>query len=770
MVASFRCQLLARASIIATLFAASAGAHAQAQVDQAEPPPPEGASPQQAEVQNEGLAEIVVTAQRRAENLQRAAIPVSAVTGDSLVAAGVVDVTNMSKLVPSLVVQPTLGSSTNFYLRGVGSFAANAFSENPIAFSFNGVYVGRASAPLGTFYDLERVEVLKGPQGTLYGRNATGGAINVLPRQPSLSGAGGEITAEYGNLDSKRLIAAVNLPLGDSVAVRLAGQYADRDGFLSDGYGDDGGHSMRASILFEPSPLFKMTFVADYTKLDSRGIGAVLVRGPSTPTAPEAEDRIGGSDPRSTAELNRFPQVRSGLVTVPRGDGYVRGEFWGVSATITGDMGFADLTVIPAFRKSRPDYLTYNGGYFARNDETVKQMSVEARLSSNGDTPLRYVAGIFFFDEQQEANNLFSQGPVSTTNFIARIDNRSIAGFGQLTYSITPALRLVAGGRYTREDKRQNTLLRQATPANPNPSFRTVLGEVSFDSFTYKAGVEFDAGPKSLIYANVSTGFKSGGFFVGIRNNTFEPEKLTAYTIGTKNRFLNNRLQVNLEAFWWDYRDQQIAYTGPVETSPGIFGAGGITANAGRVRIRGAEAELRFQASPEDLFGIDVQYLDSQYRKLGYLAISQTGVPPRSGCEISPDTSLPVVAPARLFQVECAGKPAINAPKWSANVSYERTFRLGGDYDLVALARTRLESSRFMSLEFLPEQRQDSYMTSDVSLTLEGPANRWAVTAFVNNLEDATLYGGSVFRPVISVVYNTLRLPRTYGARLTVRF
>ena len=132
--------------------------------------------------QNAGLEEIVVTAQRRVESLQRAAVAVTAVTGDDLINSGITEAANLGRLVPSLVVQPT-GGTTSFFLRGVGTNSQNSFAENAVAFNFNGIYVGRPTAPAGVFYDLERVEVVKGPQGTLYGRNATGGAINVIPKK-----------------------------------------------------------------------------------------------------------------------------------------------------------------------------------------------------------------------------------------------------------------------------------------------------------------------------------------------------------------------------------------------------------------------------------------------------------------------------------------------------------------------------------------------------------------------------------------------------------
>ena len=514
-----------------------------------------------------------------------------------------------------------------------------------------------------------------------------------------------------------------------------------------------------------------MLLVADYAKLNAKGAGAVLVPGAVTPTAPAVKDRIGGSDPRSLAELQlRFATVRSGAIIGPSNDGYVRGEFWGVSNTINADLGFADLTVIPAYRHNKPNYLTYANGYYAKNNEKDNQVSLEARLSSKPGQRLGYVAGLFYFNEKQHANNLFNQGPVSVTNFIANIYNKSYAAFGQGTFALAPTLRLVGGIRFTHENKRQNTLLAQRTLANPNPPYIPVTGERGFNSTTYKAGVEFDAAPASLLFANVATGFKSGGFFVGIGDNTFAPEQLTAFTIGSKNRFLDNRLQLNLEGFYWRYRDQQIVYVGPIQTGATTFGSGGRVANAGNSRLWGAELEVRFQLTPADLFSADIQYINSRYNSFTFRALSATGATPRTACSATPVAGSPIAAPAQLFDVNCAGRSLVNAPEWSFDLSYEHRFDLGRDWALVAFAHSRVESSRFLSLDFLPEERQRGYMVSDLLLTLEAPEKRWSIAAYVNNVENRTLLAGAALRPFLSAVYAPLRPPRTYGLRATARF
>ncbi len=717
-----------------------------------------------------GLEEIVVTAQRRAENLQKAAIPVSAVTGDLLITAGVADVTSLTKMVPALVVQPSVGTATNFYIRGVGSFAANAFTENPIAFNFGGVYVARPAAPLGTFYDLERVEVLKGPQGTLYGRNATGGAINVLPARPKLDVVSFDLTAEYGNYDAKALMGALNVPLGEKAALRVAGQVRDRDGYLSDGYDDENGQAGRASLLLEPNDWLTATIVADYFHQGGRGGGGVLVPGPLTPTAPDPKDRIGGADPRSLAALEAsFPgMVSSGRVNGPRTDGFVDNDFWGVAGTFEADLGFASLTVLPAYRDTRPDFLAYNGGYSTRVDEVAKQKSLEIRLASDGGGAFNYVVGAYVFDEKQTDLNDFNQGLVQRTTFRTGLHNESAAGFGQVTWSLVDDLRLVAGARYTKEQKSQDTTLTTTSFGQGVTSHFD--GDADFNRFTWKAGVEYDLAARSLLYANVGTGFKSGGFFIAALDNSFAPEKLTAYTVGTKNRFLDNRLQVNAEAFYWDYSDQQVNYIGPIRTSATTYGTGLVTTNAGKSRMYGLDTELDFQLTPDDRLTADIQYLNGKYTKFDYVAVSASGAPLRHGCNVTPTNSPPLAAPARPFIVDCSGNPQINSPKWTVNLSYTRSFTLPADYGLDVGIRTRIESGRYLATEYLPEQHQKSYRSSDLYATLNSPGGDWSMTGFVNNLEDRTIYAGSSLRPVVPAVYNILRAPRTYGLRASVHY
>lgn len=736
--------------------------------------------------------EIIVTAQKRSENLQDVPMSVAAISGENLSKAGVTDVTGLTNIMPSLVVQPATGSMTALYIRGVGTLVGNSLSESPVAFNFNQIYVARPSGLLGTFYDLERVEVLKGPQGTLYGRNATGGAVNVIPKRPQLGQFGGEVHLDYGNYNAIRAEAAVNIPLGENAAFRLAGKVADRDGYLSDGYDDENGQALRGSLRWEQG-VVSTIIVADYFKQGGKGNGSVLVPSSFAPTAPAVDLRIGAADPRSTSAFfaavlaNPFlppplkidDPVLPGLVR-PKQDGYVDGEFWGVSANIDADLDFATLSVVPGFRRSKPNYLNYNGGFYARAFETADQTSLEVRLTSNGDGPFKYVIGGYYFNEEQDAFNHFVQGQVLSTKFELGLHNKSAALFGQATYEIAPGFRLLGGLRYSREHKLADIALTQTgifagQPVDPfnNTVVPVVIkGDRVFKRTTWKAGIEWDITEDNLLYANVATGFKSGGFFVAALDNTFNPENITAYTVGLKNTFFDNRLKFNIEGFYWDYTNQQISYIGSMRNLDAsgnpITGSGLVITNAGKSRIYGAEAELVFNLTRNDVFTANVQYLDAKYTDFTYTEVGETA--PRTSCATSVNPAVAAPAGQTAFLVNCSGRSQINTPKWSANLGYEHTFELGGDLELTFGGRTKIESSRFLAINYLPEQRQGSYMTSDLFLKLGNPNNGWSVTGYVNNVEDETIYAGTSLRPVYSAVFNVLRPPRTYGIRLDAKF
>lgn len=731
-----------------------------------------------APAEEEGLGEIIVTAQRREENLQRAAIAVSTVTGDALTQQSITQATDITRLVPSLQIAPA-ASFTQIYLRGVGTFGANAFADQGVAFNLDGVYLSRPSAPAGLFYDLERLEVLKGPQGTLYGRNASGGAVNVITAKPKVGEFGGFVTAEYGNYDTVKASGAINVALGSRAAFRISAQHAERDGYFSDGYDDEDTQAVRGQLRFESGTGFDANLMIDYAHVGGQGSGGTIM------PLLDGKNRLGPSDPRVIAAYRSRPPTPPVPQITATDDGFQDNKYFGAQMTLNADLGFATLTVVPAYRRVDLDFVSYASSFLIDVTDVSDQMSLETRLSNQSDR-LKWVLGSYYFVEDIRANQFFNQAS-NGTRIVSDLETSSIAAFGEATFSVSDRFRVTGGLRYTKDNKKQTTNAQTLpfvgfVPPGPPlfipiilniPTFAT--SDVDFKKTTWKAGVEFDVGPRSLLYATVATGFKSGVLFSALGRNFSNPETLTAYTIGSKNRFLDNRLQLNVEAFYWDYKDQQISGLGPVQvaTTPAgpIFGPVFLTQNAGKATIKGAEAELLFQPVRDGTLSINLQYLDAKYDRLAYRAYSTSGAQPVIGCAVTPTTDVGASPTARIFAVDCSGRRLPQAPKWALNAGYEQGIDLGGSGRLILGADTRIESSRFLSLEFIPLGTQKSYMMSNARITWETMEGKLALTGFINNIENELVFANSLQSPAKpGTVYNQIRPPRTYGVRAMFKF
>jgi iron complex outermembrane receptor protein len=725
-----------------------------------------------------GLEEVVVTAQRREESVQRAAIAVTAVSGDALVERSITQATDLPQLVPSLQVAQA-SALTQFYLRGIGTFGANAFADQGVSFNLDGVYLSRPAAPAGLFYDLERIEVLKGPQGTLYGRNASGGAINVITAKPVLNDTSGFGTLEFGNYSAVKATGAVNVPSGERAAYRLAGQYVNRDGYFSDGYDDEDTLSFRAQFKFDNGSGLDATVMADYVDVGGQGSGGTIY------PLLDGDNRLGPSDPRVIAAYLARPPTPPVPQIIARDDGYQDNQFTGVMATVNVDVGFATLTVVPAWRETNLDYVGYASSFLIDVVEDSRQTSLEARLVGTGDVA-KWVAGVYWFDESQTADQLFDQRS-NATLIQSDLDTTSYAGFGQLTYSLTDTFRVTGGIRYTKDNKKQDTYAETrpfvgfVPPGPPNfiPIILTIPSrattDVDFDKVTWKAGVDYDLTPSSLLYASVATGFKSGQLFSATGRNYSEPENLRAYTIGSKNRFLDNRVQLNAELFYWDYTDQQISRLAPVQvaTTPAgpIFGPVFGTDNAGKSTIQGLEIEVLWAVTDDDRLSLNAQYLDTEYDDLRFRAYSVSGAPPVNGCATTVTNAIGATPAARIFDVNCSGKPLVNAPEITLMAGYEHVFDLGSAGRLTFGTDARYEDERFLSLDFVSAGTQGSNTTWNARLTYETASGNLAVTGYGNNLTDELVFNNSLQSPAKSgTFYNQLRPPRTYGVRATYRF
>lgn len=745
-----------------------------------------------------GLQEVIVTAERRTESSQHVAVALSTLTGDTIANANVLRPGGLTSLVPALQVSNDTGPYSIFYVRGVGNFAANGLSDPAVQFNFDGVPVSR-SGTSGFFYDLERVEVLKGPQGTLYGRNATGGAINVISKRPELGQFSADASLEYGNYAASREEGVLNLPMGDKAAVRFAGFHAQHDGYMKDGTDNEFDSGGRLSFLARPDDDVDIALVADYFKQGGSLAGGTVTGVSSsfdTPPSFSASDRLGFFSPQVMSYITTQKDFLNGADFLPfQNVNQEDNRFYGIQATIDWKTPLGSLTVVPAYRVSNLDYSSFATGVLLREISHDKQTSIEARLASDTSHALRYVLGVFYlhdpedvpaFDVNQQANVTFQQ-------YTARTISR--AAFANLTYDITTNFHLTGGVRYTKDEKsfdghqQANTIICTVTTAfgpscpnagvfpysdaapvppvffNPNGTILTLTtinndDSASYSKVTWRAGLNWDLTASNMLYATVETGFKSGGFFFSSDSNFYQPESITAYTIGSKNRFLDNRLQANFEVYYWKYRNQQISHLSTDSAHDTIFP----TENVGLATYKGFEVDLEARPLEHTLVSGDVQYNDGRYDSFVYhVPNNNGGVSNGTGCPNG-------AAPALTYTVDCSGKQPPYAPRWSLSADLQQSVPLPSDARLVGNARVHYQTTTLTALEFLPVEEQPGYAMWDFDLTYHSPTDRYYVGAYVDNAFDKTAIGFSFLTPFSNMMTATLQPPRTYGIRGGVHF
>ncbi|MCC7463561.1 MAG: TonB-dependent receptor [Gammaproteobacteria bacterium] len=728
-----------------------------------------------------GIEEVIVTASRRRESAQTSSLALAVIGGDELTAAGVTQASELATLVPGLTISQG-GSTVQTYLRGVGNFATDASAESAIAYSINGVYISRPNGLGPIFFDLERVEILKGPQGTLYGRNASGGAINLITTRP-----GQETTLEasldLGNYDLRRVTGIIGGGLTDTLAVRAAVQRTARDGYLTDGYNDQDTLAARLTALWEPTDALTLLLTGEYTDLG--GMGETSVKRSlltAMPTDPWQGPSVGNLSQPPTAFIPTGPGTFGTRITT---DGYVDGRVRAVAANVDAHLGPLTLTYIPAYRDLRMDYRTFAPAFNYTLAETSRQQSHELRLA--GDDPrLKWVAGLYHFREDQTQLSELQALPLQNNITDIGLRNRSYAAFGDVNFGVREHLRLIAGIRYSRDDKGQEGTTRAILP---RPGLTNNHGQREFGKTSWRAGIEYDLGPASLLFATVGTGFKAGGFFpsASAPNNSFGPETLTAYTFGSRNRFRDNTVQVNIEGFYWKYADKQERYLGAIGQT-GAFSL--LTTNAGQATLYGANVDVVYRPTAADQFNVALEYLHSRYDEFRYRVYA----PPPFGlaygygtlatrCRLGPIVPVtgndPFVPTDATQEIDCSGKPLVRAPEWSGTIAYQHGFSFAGGSQIIIGVDSQLASSQYLYPDFVESGKDDGYATLNADLTYRSRGGRYAITAWGRNLGQAAIYTGGIrysfSAPVApqgdpTLFYANIRPPRTFGLTLKVSY
>lgn len=794
----------------------------------------------------EGLDEIVVTAQRRSEKLQNAAIAINAATGDDLIQTGVSDASQLSKVAPALYVSSGGGANVGFFVRGVGNFVNNGFTNPAVAFNVDGVYIGRPSSTVASFLDLDRVEVLKGPQGTLYGRNATGGAVNVIPNIPNFGVTEGSLSGQYGNYDAYELTGMINAPLGDNVAVRLAGTVSGRDGYFSDGTGSAKDIALRGQIRAALGEAVEARLSIDYSTQRGTGPG-INVDGVYrfTPFSPTATIRnytfvpapanvnapfTGLHAPQTLAFIQNTASAGP-LFSPLVGYGYPFRDdtYFGMNAELKFDLGGVDLIVIPAYRRSELDN-QFNGPPFraAINQDVAKQYSVEARLSG-AVGPVDWIAGGYWFDENVKGKNAFNQFATTTFNTFD-YDSKSLAAFLRLTFNVSDDLRLVGGMRYTDESRSINAspiavtgvclipappggpqscpqvpnipvgttyldalralpagifpAVSPLTAASPYGTFPygpfgmtgpqalfiarldPIVRDAGDEEITWRGAIEYDVTSDQLLYASFETGFRAGGFNTTVGQEEYAPEFIDAWTIGSKNSFFDNRLQINLEGFYWKYKGQQLAALGVDANGNNSF----FTRNVGASTVKGLELDFQALATRTTRVFGGVQYLKATYDIFRYNQIdtSATTAPPNFLVPVIGCNYTQILTPRRSFDVDCSGQTALYSPKWTVSLGIEQSVaaEIG---EFVATVQGRYRSNRVLGFQQLPTGESGSDLTIDASLRFEPKDLGFTISAFARNLTNKAIR--STYQiGAGNVTSSAYEPPRTYGLRIGYEF
>ncbi len=668
------------------------------------------------------LQEIVVTAQKRSEDLQKIPVAVTAESGDTLVQQGVTDVRDLAQLIPAI----ELGQDyiyTQIDIRGVGANNDAPALDPAIAFNVDGVYQPRDYGTYGAFYDISSVEVLRGPQGTLYGRNTTGGSINLITNKP-VQQFQAAMDLDFGNYDTKRGFGMLNLPVTDDLAVRGALQYSSHNGYLASGFDDQDSIASRLQALYKPNADVSLLVGADYFYDHSIGNHTVIGLPYVQPSDPWFDDA-------STAGAHSNFKTYS------------------LHSQLDWTFGGVTLTDIPSYKRVDINSTDPVVGVFSTTISTDKSYSNELRLASATDpkSPWTWVAGLYLFEETDYSYADYFNPFFSSITINPDIAEKSGALFGQTTYTIQEGLRVTGGLRYSVDSKTANGQDQVFIPALPFPvgNIPDVFSK-TWHNVDWKVGIDTDITPTSLLYASIGTGYLEGGFnlgsTVGLLPN-FEPEKLLAYTVGSKNRLFNNRFQVNVEAFYYDYKDYIVSEYLTQGAAAGDFAL----YNANKTRIYGSEIETQFLATEQDLFNVSLALLHGEYT----------------------DFTLPV---ASNGLTNLSGFTAMKSPSASIQAGYQHTWNVGNGAHIRANITTHFDSSYWTLFDHTPGSAQPSYTKTNIVLTYTAPSNRWHVQLYGNNLENTAVIATAAPPNSSSgtVPWVNVEPPRLFGGRIGFNF
>jgi iron complex outermembrane receptor protein len=701
-----------------------------------------------------GIKEVIVTANRVETSAQKTSVALTIYTGDELTDKGVASVAALALIDPSVNVTSSTGAAY-VAIRGVASTDTTQIGDPSVPIARDGFYTNRSYTIQSSMYDLARVEVLKGPQGTLNGRNSTGGLVSIITNRPEFA-TSGQINTEVGNFKAVNVDGAVNVALSDKAALRFSALSREHRGYrevtgINLRGDDEDTASARVQIALRPTKGLNLWASYQHDDIDNVGDVALNTSGigvrpasfgdaRSFPGLAPTYNRLKNDRVRWEATLDSLP---GGLALVYSG-GRDKVEFHHALD--------ASGSVYPAIQQ------------FLINESPVT-WNHEVRVSNSTKSRLFVQGGLFYFTEDNAMTagvfNLEMTGPFATGGPLAalgtagrygvffdhRIKTKSQAAFGQAAYALTEQLKFSLGLRHTRDKKERtgisNTDIQAVGSPFAPPVFLSSSAEGTYRQSepTYHVGLDYTPTQNSLIYAKYDRGYKSGGFNSNGSGPSvpYESEHLSAVEVGTKNRFLNNRLQLNGAAFSFDYRGYQAS-----QFSSALGGGAGIF-NVGNAKIHGAEAQLVSLFGDGGRIDLNVAYLRTKFGP-GIVVNDGGGTPHDIG-----------------------GNRLPNAPSLSMSAGLE----YGWNFDsgtLTPRLDVKYTSDYYFSVFNNPDETSDAYVMGNASLTYEPTNGRWRVQAFVRNLADKVVLANGAQNFLAGLNSYQFQPPRTFGVRATYRF
>lgn len=739
------------------------------------------------------LEEIVVTARRQEESMQEVPVAVSVLSGKDLLEAGGMKIDAVSKVAPNVHFEAAGNTdgvkSPQIYIRGVGQADFIGVEDPSVGLYVDGVYLGRNIGNVMDLVDIDRVEVLRGPQGTLFGANTVGGAINIVSATPGDELAG-QVKVALGDDDFLEIGGTVNVPISDRVRARVSAFKRERDGYVDAlqyddlQLGSDDMWGVRARLVADISDSFSLDYAVDYSKatetpgaMSSVG-GLGVFNGQLVPYAPPPANTFAFVHNLPPNSGNPACMTPEGQATIPAcygpvhstGTPYATNQVyfdfegnriepeqdlmvWGNSLTMSWDLGSAQLKSITSYREfdisawndlDGSPHVVFHNSY---DEYSQDQVSQEFQLSGEAmGGRLRYVAGLYYFDENvAEFTTLqLSVGDKNNGNFVVLtnrdISNDSTAVFGQLNYDITEALTLTVGARWTDSGK-DLTITQFRAAGTTNGSGSQTTTEV-----TPLISLTWDLSDDVMFYGSYSEGYKNGGFGArfpaGLPDPipSYDPEFVTNYELGMKADFFGGRMRLNAAAFMMDYEDMQVTATDPV-TAANVS-----KANLGEATITGFEAEMTALLGDYFTLGVNLGLLDDEIDRLG---TNNTLV--SSGIVITPSNDLPFTPD---YTLALMGK-------------YERPLANGGNLSL--RADYVVKDDFYSRIENIVETLQE-YENLNLNVSYSTPSGSWIASLAVINATDEEYYLSTTPFAPLNYVWGMPVRPRTYQVGLQYNF